>query len=210
MIPGDVHWIASDPERVHLVPKNLANASTGGNAVDAAPGTTLGPSQIYAVIGPPFHENLEIAAFTYASLFIGCRIGAMPGVSFDEKGAVVEKSIAESDAFETGPIGDPNSPPFLACPNEFGTGSRFILHIPNGARVVDLASESFASIRAAMWRPDLTEVSFDSSEPLALLMRTKDGRIVKILSVNNFNALGAYLVADKGHEFADVSASESE
>lgn len=204
---ASVRWSVADPSRLQLSDANpelpIAVSESIPYEKYVVPGRVTGPSEIIAEVGPPHSETVKIPTYTYPVLYVGCGFGASGGVSFDSTGLARPVSVAESDLYEIGPPRNENVSPFYWCSPGFDTGVNDTLHFPGGGRLIPLGDVRFASIRSGDWRADLYEIS-TSVPPSVLLFRLKDGRIAKVLWADGDGAKGAYLIANRSGDFADL------
>lgn len=217
-----IDWSTNEPSRVKLaaINPNLSIQRLPGDSaytppppfdrISVAPGKALGPSTIFAAIGPPINERVSLPAYTYPTLSVGCEIGFEDGVTFNKSGAVrTSQTVDASDVYVTGPL---NNPPitgiFNGCRGEFASArdSTYTLHVPGGG--VLIAETYLPNVSVHAWRGAFTAAP-QTPGYATIIFQTRDRRIVKAL-IQNAELNGPYEISTPNHEFEDVTALRGE
>jgi hypothetical protein len=136
-------------------------------------------------------------------VYVNCYAGvASDGVRFDADGvARTVGTPAESDIYEMGPANSPEMDIHRGCTGAFidPTQTTGPIHVPYGGTIV--TNTYFGDISVRAWRNDFTILPQLHAGD-ALLFKTKDGRVVKVL-VYSEDLAGAYITGPPRGDFLD-------
>lgn len=175
------------------------------DAATLTAGGYRGPLQFTARYGG---ASASLPGYAYASASVGCYIGSVDGLRFDDDGvAHASGTRRESDIYVTGPANAPRMDIFRGCLGAFVAPPPETLHAPYGAVVFPRSlNVYFGFLRAASFRAYATRMPVPHAGAI-ILFRTRNGRTVKMLNWEPAPGVlgGAYLAAQPGREFADYA-----
>jgi len=187
-----IAWTSSNPAVASLQSQEPGAGSLPGDPAPTAPpaemfvqtGTAYGAATITGSATAPVNAGATMTAYHYPSLALGCRFRYEPAFAFDpDRTALMQQQSnwTSADLYDTfpsnqlGPL-DPclNSP--LASP----ANAPEVWHAPYGGVLLPAVSlQAFTAVGVSQWQNAGT--SFAPSASALLLLKTKEGRIVKVL-----------------------------
>jgi hypothetical protein len=164
-----------------------------------------GPVTIHARYGS---SSASTPGFVYGSASVGCYIGSVNGLRFDDSGVAHSTGTPrESDIYAEGPANAPPMDIFSGCIGPFVSSSALQLHAPFGASVISHSSRQyFGYVRPSEFHGEYTRLPALQTGDI-VLFRTRDGRLVKMLDYEPAPGVlgGAYLVAQPRADFSDYA-----
>ncbi|MDP9016955.1 MAG: hypothetical protein M3N19_01370 [Candidatus Eremiobacteraeota bacterium] len=152
-------------------------------SLDAHKNSRSGRTTIVATISGSIKKVIRFPAIVYQTIRMGCSgVTQGPGAAFATQDRSAPATSAQtSDLYVTGPAqAQAGIPESSGCPAAFADSSNdSVLHFPAGGILVK--TDRFDRLAVTQWKADRTSISLSDIKDPALLFKTRQGLIAKLL-----------------------------